>query len=37
MTAVIVEIRSGEGGDHSKLLIYQFLKAYYSAATRSGL
>lgn len=35
--AVIVEIRSAEGGDDAKSLVYEQLKAYYRAAERRCL
>lgn len=35
--AVIVEIRAGEGGKHSKLLVNKFVKVYVKYGDRRGL
>lgn len=35
--AVIVEIRAGEGGDHSKLLVRKYTGIYIKYGDRRGL
>jgi len=37
MTAVIIEIRAGEGGDDAKALVVEFATMYAKAGARSGL
>lgn len=37
MSTVIVEIKSAEGGDDSKLLVEDMLRVYVAAATRGRL
>lgn len=37
MSSVLIEIRSGEGGDDAKLLVVDLLGVYVKAAQRRGL
>ena len=37
MDSVLIEIRSGEGGEDAKLLVTELLTAYVKAGTRNGL
>lgn len=37
MSAVIVELRAAEGGEHAKRLVYRQLKIYSKLAERRGL
>jgi protein subunit release factor A len=37
MDTIIVEIKSAEGGDDSKLLVEEQLRAYFNVCTKNGL